>query len=75
MSWHVRYYSPDLHAELQSLEFATEEEALRAAYEFAQNGDQIGAIEGPDGETVGPDEVEVWFRDRGLALPPVMPRT
>ncbi|MDB5595464.1 MAG: hypothetical protein JWM36_2425 [Hyphomicrobiales bacterium] len=71
MSWHVRYFSPALHAELQSLEFETEREALAAAYELAQGEERITAIEGPDGETVGPDEIEVWFRERGLVLPPV----
>lgn len=73
MTWHVRYYSPELKTELQSLEFATEDEALAAAYDIAQGDGRITAIEGPDGEIVGTDEIEVWFRERGLALPPVVP--
>lgn len=71
MSWHVKFYSPTLKTDLQSQEFASEKEALQAAYERAEAGDMITAIEGPDGETVGPDEVEVWFRENGLVMPPV----
>ena len=43
------------------------------AFERAQAGDKITAVEGPDGETVGSDEIEVWFRENGLILPPVVP--
>jgi hypothetical protein len=74
VSWHVRFYSPALQTDLQSREFETEKEALQSAYELAEAGDLITAIEGPDGETVGPDEVEVWFRENGLVMPPVVPR-
>ncbi|MBX9761261.1 MAG: hypothetical protein K2Y29_20960 [Beijerinckiaceae bacterium] len=73
MNWHVKFYSPVLRAELQSLEFASEDEALQMAFERAQAGDKITAVEGPDGETVGSDEIEVWFRENGLILPPVVP--
>ena len=71
MTWHVRYFSPSLKTEMQSLEFAVEKDALAAAYEIAERGDMITAVEGPDGETVGTDEIEVWFRENGLVLPPV----
>ena len=71
MTWHVRYFSPSLKTEMQSLEFAVEKDALEAAYEIAERGDLITAVEGPDGETVGTDEIEVWFRENGLVLPPV----
>lgn len=74
MSWHVRYFSPSLHTELQSLEFSTQDEALAAAFEIARDEGRITAIEGPDGDIAGPDKIEVWFRERGLVLPPVRPR-
>jgi hypothetical protein len=74
MSWRVRYFSPEIHHEMQSDEFATEQEALAAAWEIAQGDGQITAIEGPDGEIADVDEIEVWFRERGLVMPPVRPR-
>lgn len=65
MSWHVRYFNTSLRVELQSLELMSEQDALAAAWELAQDGAHITAIEGPDGEIVGPDEIDVWFKERG----------
>ena len=69
--WHVRYFSPSLKTDLQSQEFKTEAHALQAAWEIARADGQISAIEGPAGEIAGFDEIELWCRERGLAMPPV----
>lgn len=73
-SWRVRYFSPALRHDMQSIDFATEEEALAAAWDIARAEGEITAIEGPDGEIAGTDEIEVWFREHDLVLPPVRPR-
>jgi len=72
--WRVRYFSTSLHHDLQSPDFPTEAEALAAAWEIAQGDGEITAIEGPDGEIAGTDEIEVWFREHNLVMPPVRPR-
>jgi hypothetical protein len=59
---------------MQSPDFTTEAEALAAAWDIAQGDGQITAIEGPDGEIAGTDEIEVWFREHNLVAPPVDPR-
>lgn len=74
MTWRVRYFSPSLHHEMQSQDFQTEAEALAAAWDIAQVDGEITAIEGPDGEIAGTDEIEVWFREHNLVMPPVRPR-
>jgi len=74
MTWRVRYFSPALHHDMQSPDYATEAEALSASWEIAQGGGEISAIEGPDGEIAGTDEIEVWFREHNLVMPPVRPR-
>lgn len=74
MTWRVRYFSPSLQHDLQSPDFATEDEALAAAWEIAQTDGEITTIEGPDGEVIGTDEIEVWFREHNLVMPPVRPR-
>lgn len=71
MTWHVRYFSPPLKIELQTEEFPTEAHALQAAWLIARDEGQILGVEGPDGEIAGFDEIELWFREHGLALPPV----
>jgi hypothetical protein len=71
--WRVRYFSTSLRHEMQSRDFATESEALAAAYDIAQDDGEITAIEGPDGEIIGTDEIEVWFREHDLVMPPVRP--
>lgn len=70
-SWHVRYFSPALNADVQSEEYPTEAHALEAAWQIARQDGKITAIEGPDGEIAGFDEIELWFREHGLAMPPV----
>jgi hypothetical protein len=74
MTWRVRYFSPSLQHEMQSPDFPTEGEALAAAWDIAQDDGEITAIEGPDGEIAGTDEIEVWFREHNLVMPPVRPR-
>ncbi|MDB5641122.1 MAG: hypothetical protein JWN07_439 [Hyphomicrobiales bacterium] len=74
MTWRVRYYSPSLQHEMQSPDYPTEAEALAAAWDIAQLAGQISAIEGPDGEIAGTDEIEVWFREHNLVMPPVRER-
>ena len=69
MSWHVRFFSPELNHELLSPELASREEALEEAWRLAQNGEDIAAIEGPEGELVSADEIEVWFRRREEGAP------
>jgi precorrin-3B methylase len=64
MGWHVRYESLDLKREVMSPEMASEVEALEAAWTLAQEGNQIIAVEGPDGELAGMDEVQFWFDNR-----------
>ena len=70
-TWHVRYFSPSLKTHLQSEEFPTEAHALEAAWDIARNDGRITMIEGPDGEIAGFDEIELWFREHGLVMPPV----
>jgi len=74
MTWRVRYFSPTLHHDMQSRDYLTEAEALAAAWEIARDDGEISAIEGPDGDIAGPDEIEVWFREHDLVMPPVRPR-
>ena len=63
MGWHVRFFSPSLKHELISPEMETEEAALAEAWTLAQSGEDVTAIEGPDGELVSGDEIEMWFRE------------
>jgi hypothetical protein len=69
MAWHVRYFNPSLKTDLQSLEFPTEAHALQAAWHIAREDGRIKLVEGPDGESAGLDEIELWFREHGLVLP------
>ena len=64
MSWHVRFFSPSLQQELLSPELATKAEAMREAWTLAEQGEDITAVEGPDGELVSAEEIEVWAEDR-----------
>lgn len=64
MGWHVRFFSPSLKHELLSPEMATEQDALEEAWKTAQRGEDVTSIEGPDGEVVSADEIELWFRER-----------
>ncbi len=68
MSWHVRFFSPSLQQDLLSPELATKEDAMREAWTLAERGEDITAVEGPDGELVSAEEIEVWAEDR--AEPP-----
>jgi hypothetical protein len=70
MAWHVRFYSPSLKHELLSPELETEDEALEAAWQLAQSGEDITAVEGPDGEIASVDEVDLWFREHRQTPPP-----
>jgi len=70
MSWHVRFFSPGLNHELLSPELASQEEALEEAWRLAQSGEDITAIEGPEGELVSAEEIEVWFRKREDGVAP-----
>lgn len=70
MSWHVRFFSPSLQQELLSPELATKEEAMREAWTLAEQGEDITAVEGPDGELVSAEEIEVWAEDRAEPTAP-----
>ena len=67
MAWHVRFFSPSLKQELLSVELASEEEAFEEAWNLAERGEDVTAIEGPDGEVATADEVDLWFRERRAA--------
>ncbi len=73
-AWRVRYFSAALRHDMQSPDFRTEAEALSAAWDIAQTDGEITAIEGPDGEIAGIDEIELWFREHDLVMPPVRSR-
>ena len=64
MTWHVRFFSPALQQEMLSAEMATKEEAMREAWTLADQGEDITAVEGPDGELVSSDEIETWAETR-----------
>lgn len=70
MSWHVRFFSPSLKHDLMSPELASEEAALEEAWRLAQDGEDVTAIEGPDGELVSALEIEAWFEKRREDSPP-----
>ena len=63
MSWHVRFFSPSLQQDVLSPELATKEEALRQAWTLAEQGEDVTAVEGPDGELVSTEEIETWAQD------------
>jgi hypothetical protein len=75
MGWHVRYIDRSLKHELLSPEFATRDEAFERAWTLAQEENDISAIEGPDEELVGMEEIGAWFdrrasrKDAILAIP------
>ena len=70
MSWHIRFFSPSLKHELLSPEMATEQEALEEALNLARRGEDVTAIEGPDGEILSAEEIDLWFRERGHVAAP-----
>ena len=63
MSWHVRFFSPSLQQDLLSPELATKEEAMREAWTLAEQGEDVTAVEGPDGGLVSTEEIEVWAQE------------
>ena len=65
MGWHVRFFSQSLKQELISPEMESEEAALAKAWTLAQNGEDVTAIEGPDGERVPGGKIDMWFREHG----------
>ncbi|WP_158811027.1 hypothetical protein [Beijerinckia sp. L45] len=73
MAWHVRFFSPTLKHDMMSPELASEEDAFEEAWRLAQDGEDITAIEGPDGEIASADEVDLWFRERAAKMPPIEP--
>ncbi len=67
MSWHVRFFSPSLEQEVMSAELATQDAALEEAWRLAQGGEDVTAIEGPDGTLVSAEEIEAWAAKRDAA--------
>ena len=64
MAWHVRFFSPTLKHEMLSSELPSENDALEEAWSLAERGEDVTAVEGPEGQVVSVDEIELWFRER-----------